>query len=240
MAYFWLQNAKMKMNDKNNTTINCHKLFALFNDKREAMILVFLLAEADEKGRVNSSVYALAQQLNMHRQTLTRIINHLCEKGYATWIKTAAQDQPHQLCVTYNMTDDVTDVVTDNVTCAQEKIDAVTPSVSNIFGNMENQLVTTGVTDCVTLYVTGDVTFGVTYKKETKENKEENPPAPPKEEKKQKKEKISPSPVRAREKNSETKFASANAGIKRQRQGFHQLSHNRHQPLLAGTACKAA
>ena len=213
-------NPKMTMNNLDNTTINCHELFAQFSNKLEAMILVYLLAEADSKGRVNCSIYALAQQLNMHRQTLTRIINNLCKKGYATWRNTAAHGQHHQLYVTYNVTDcvtdDVTDGVTDDVTCTQEKNDAVTPSVSSIFGNMENKLVTTDVTDVVTLGVTDNVTC----KKETKENKEENPPAPPKEEKKQKKEKISPSPVRAREKNPETKYASTKANIEQRRQDF--------------------
>ena len=185
------------MNNTNYTTINCQELFARFNDKREAMILVFLLAEADDKGRVNSSICTLAKKLKMHRQTLTRIIRSLCEKGYASWKKTDSPYQHKQLYVTSemannvtdgvtnNVTDGVTGDVTDDVTSLQEKNKAITQSEPSTYSNTENESVTT----CVTLDVTLGVTDDVTDKKETKENKEEIPPAPPKEEKNKKKKK---------------------------------------------------
>ena len=195
------------MDNTKYNPINCHELFAQFNNKREAMILVYLLVEADDKGRVNHSIYALAQELNMHRQTLTRTINNLCEKGYASWEKTAAPRRQLQLCMTYcltknvteNVTENVTKDVTENVTSSLETKNNTTQSESSRYGDMGNHLVTSSVT----LGVTRDVT----NKEETKEKKEENSPAPHKEEKKQKKEENNPSPVRAREKMPEMKMA---------------------------------
>ena len=216
--------------------INCKELLAQFDDKREALILVYLFFEADEEGKVHSSIYALARQLNMHRQTLTRIINRLCEKGYTTWETTAAPGQRHLLYVTLDVTDgvtkdvtkdvtdgvtkDVTDGVTKKVTCSDEKNDSTTHSQSSRCNNTEDKTATSAMTLYMTQGVTQDVTQGVTTKEETKEKKEENPPAPPQEEKKQKKEENSPSPGRAREKNPRNKTTDPSATLEQRRQRF--------------------
>ncbi len=216
--------------------INCKELFDQFNDKREATALFHLLLEADGEGKVQSSIYALAQLLNIHRQTLTRIINRLCEKGYTTWETTAAPGQRHLLYVTLDVTDgvtkdvtkgvtdgvtkDVTDGVTKKVTCSDEKNDSTTHSQSSRCNNKEDKTATSTMTQDVTQGVTPDVTQGVTTKEETKEKKEENPPAPPQEEKKQKKEENSPSPGRAREKNPGNKTTDPSATLEQRRQRF--------------------
>ena len=106
----------MTMNKPRNATINCRKLLAQFNDKREALVLIYLLAMADDDGRVNDSIYGMARQLKMHRQTLTRIITRLCEKGHATWNDTATEQPKQILYVTKGVTEDGAKDVTYGVT----------------------------------------------------------------------------------------------------------------------------
>ena len=65
--------------------IDCRRLLNSFDDKREGLVLVYLLALADEEGWVKSSIYAMARELDMHRQTLTRLLHRLFEKGFASW-----------------------------------------------------------------------------------------------------------------------------------------------------------
>ena len=104
----------------NNTTKNptnniafITQVLSRFSDKREGLVLVYLLTVADEGWMVETSVNAMAAQLNMHRQTLTRFINRLCEKGYAVWEATAGSRHPNLLHITPLVTDDVTDCVTE-------------------------------------------------------------------------------------------------------------------------------
>lgn len=85
MQYFCIGKNRKRMEKTRNAIIDCRELLAQFSDKREALVLVYLHAVANDEGKVHSSVYAMAHQLNMHRQTLTRFIRRLCEKGYAVW-----------------------------------------------------------------------------------------------------------------------------------------------------------
>ena len=210
------------------TTTDCRDILSLFDNKREALILIYLLAMADGDGRVNDSVNALASQLDMHRQTLARYINRLCEKGYAVWENTAGSRQPNLLyvsaCVQADVTRDVqADVTGDETACVTENVStpvccdtAAFHYESDKYGNVENPSETTGVTgyatDYVTDYVTANVTTFATRKEETKQKKEEFPPAPPIEEKKQKKERNNLTPAHACEKNP-----TENLEIRRQR-----------------------
>ena len=175
------------------------QLLSGFDDKREGLTWIYLLSITDYEGRVKSSINAMAQQLNTHRQALTRIINRLCEKGYAAWEITPGARRPNVLrvtaCVTRDVTDCVTEDVTEDVTQKTHSDDAVTPIEPEECGNPEKPSVTAVVTRVVT------------NKKETKQKKEEIPPAPPKEEKKQKKEKTTHTNAHACEKNPAEKLA---------------------------------
>ncbi len=198
-------------------TFGWHKLLARFGYKREGMVLIYLLLMADEGGWVDYSVYTMARLLCLHRQTLNRIIQRLCQKGYAVWDGDegkrlrvgfhveAATEQADQVISQDGMTavkmdsedsgkpgvtSGVTTFVTDDVTVFDAQNDVIKRCVSRKYKNKEFL----GVTGAVTGVVTSAVT-----QKETKENKEEIPPAPPKEEKKQKKEKT-PTITRACEK----------------------------------------
>ncbi|MBR6981563.1 MAG: helix-turn-helix domain-containing protein [Prevotella sp.] len=186
------------------TTSDCRDILSQFGNKREALILVYLLAIADGDGRVNGSINALASQLDMHRQTLARYIYRLCEKGYAVWENTTGSRHPNLLyvsaCVQADVTGDVQACVTEDETaCVTENV--TTPACcdtaafryeSDKYDNVENPSVTIGVTGYVTSYLTANVATFVTSKEEKKQKKEEFPPAPPIEEKKTKKRKKQP------------------------------------------------
>ncbi|MBR6979818.1 MAG: hypothetical protein IKH88_08290 [Prevotella sp.] len=200
------------------------QLLSSFADKREALILVYLLANADNEGMVTSSTYAMAIELKTHRQSLSRIINHLAQTGWVSIEETAPctpyrdgiipvspkECQPHlmtvekQPTVTESVTSDVTsDVtngvtynVTNDVTFSDNRKEVTTHCASS--GCKHSHL--EDVTLFVTSDVTDDVTLDVTIKEEKKQKKEEFPPAPPKEEKKQKKEKNTHTTAHAHEK----------------------------------------
>ena len=198
------------VNDKSSQLTGCAaniaRMLSSFSDKREGLIWIYLLSVADEEGRVDCSVNAMALQLDMHRQTLTRFINRLCEKGYAKWEFTATTRQPNRLLlnsimainVIKDVTEDVTTVVTDDVTSSIDRHDPVMHCLSDRCGNNEFLPLATDVT----AGVTADVTVGVT-KREKEQTKEDNPPAPPKKEKKQEKDKNTHTTACAREKNLE-------------------------------------
>ena len=194
-------------------TFGWHKLLARFGYKREGMVLIYLLLMADEGGWVDYSVYTMARLLCLHRQTLNRIIQRLCQKGYAVW----DGDEGKRLRVGFHVeaATELADLVISQDGMTAVKMDSEDSGKPGVTSG-----VTTFVTDDVTVFdaqndvikrcvsrkykdkdfwgVTGAVTGAVTQK-ETKENKEEIPPAPPKEEKKQKKEKT-PTITRACEK----------------------------------------
>ncbi|MBO4851235.1 MAG: helix-turn-helix domain-containing protein, partial [Prevotella sp.] len=164
------------------------QLLSRFDDKREGLTWIYLLSLADDEWKVKSSINAMALQLNMHRQTLARLINRLCEKGYAAWEITPGMRRPNLLRLTACVTEGVTGSVTEDVTQKAHSDDAVTPIEPKGCENPEKPSVTAAVTEMVT------------NKKETKQKKEENPPALPKEEIKQKKEKTTHTNAHACEK----------------------------------------
>ena len=182
------------------------RLLSGFDDKREGLTWIYLLSIADNDGRVKSSINAMALQLNTHRQALTRIINHLCEKGYAAWEITPGARRPNVLhvatcvtnCVTTSVTENVTSRVTEDVTTPTEYDDIVTPIEPEGCEKPEKPSVTT--------LVTGNVTIQK-EEKEKKQKKEEFPPAPPKEEKITKKRKNTHTNAHAYEKNPAEKLA---------------------------------
>ena len=202
------------VNDKSSQLTGCAaniaRMLSSFSDKREGLIWIYLLSVADEEGRVDYSVNAMALQLDMHRQTLMRFINRLCDKGYAKWEFTATTRHPNRLLlntimainVTKDVTEDVTmvvaDDVTDDVASSTDRHDPVMHCLPERFGNNEFLPLATDVT----ADVTENVTAGVT-KREKEQTKEENPPAPPKKEKKQEKDKNTHTTACAREKNLE-------------------------------------
>ena len=158
------------------------QLLSRFDDKREGLTWIYLLSLADSKGEVTSTIYAMANALKIHRQTLTRIIKHLAQSGWVTMEECDNQST-------------VTNRVTDDVTLSDSEKASKTPCASVEYK------------PCLSEGVTSGVTLDVTNKKETKQKKEETPPAPPKEEKKQKKEKITHKSVHAYEKTPEEKLA---------------------------------
>ena len=60
----------------------CRELLACFDNKWDGLVLIYLVALADDEGWVDCSVYVMAQRLCLHRQTLNRIIQRLCLRGY--------------------------------------------------------------------------------------------------------------------------------------------------------------
>jgi predicted transcriptional regulator len=60
----------------------CRELLACFDNKWDGLVLIYLVALADDEGWVDCSVYVMAQRLCLHRQTLNRIIQRLCQWGY--------------------------------------------------------------------------------------------------------------------------------------------------------------
>ncbi len=151
------------------------QLLSRFDDKREGLTWIYLLSLADSKGKVASTIYAMAKALKIHRQTLTRIIKQLAQLGWVT-----IEEYVNQTAVTNRVTDDVT--------LSESEKASKTPCAS------------AECRPCLSEGVTSGVTLDVTDKKETKQKKEENPPAPPKEEIKQKKEKTTHTNAHACEK----------------------------------------
>ena len=160
------------------------QLLSSFADKREALILVYLLANADNKGVVNSSTYAMAIELKIHRQTLSRIINHLAQTGWVSidepapctpcrdGIPTSSpQKGPKHLMTAENqstVTPTVMSDVTNDVTLFDTKKIDSTHCVSSECKHSHLDGVTLGVTGDVTLDVTEGVTLDVTTKEEKK------------------------------------------------------------------------
>ncbi len=201
------------------------QLLRQFSDKREGLIWIYLLSLADDEGKVDSSVNAMALQLNIHRQTLSRFIKHLCDQGYATWEIKGSSRQPNVLRITALATGETTTAVTEERTTAvtEERTTFVTENATvhttpdnsamhmkpEGYENEDNPYATTDVTTCLTTCLTTDVTG----KREKKQKKEKNPPAPPEKEKKQKKDKNPHTNACACEKKPEEK-------IERRRQQF--------------------
>ena len=163
--------------------------------QRDRQVLDHLLSIADNEGRLSSSTYAIACELGLHRQTLSRILRRLAKTGNVTL--------DHHACTPIRVTKNVTEGVTKGVTTEAE---GVTPPMTEV---PSGAIISWTVTYSLSYqpgYVMGqpkDVTVSDCNNavsddnKETKQKNEEIPPAPPKEEKKQNKEN-SPSPACAR------------------------------------------
>ena len=159
--------------------------------QRDRLVLDHLLSIADSEGRLSGSTYAIACELGLHRQTLSRILRRLAKTG--TIILN------HHACTPIRVTENVTEGVTaeaEDVTPPVTEVPTgaiiswtITYSLSYQPGYVMRQPKDVTVSDCNNA-VSDD-------NKETKQKNEEIPPAPPKEEKKQKKEN-SPSPACAR------------------------------------------
>ena len=183
--------------------------------QRDRQVLAHLLTIADNKGMLTGSTYAIACELGMHRQTLSRILQRLSKAGDVVLADHACTPirvtKTTQEPVTETVTHTVTEVTlhkTDEstvaegatvlwtVTCTFQYIPRyVTVNTETVTLSSQN---VTESPEIVTLSPE-IVTQTVTDKKETKQKNEEIPPAPPKEEKKQKKEKNSPPPACVRE-----------------------------------------
>ena len=163
---------KITINDtlKNTTgtTGDITQLLSYFDDKREALILVYLLANADNEGVMTSSIYAIAIELKIHRQTLSRIINHLAQTGWVAIdestpctpckdrILPASQEECQYHPTTTEKLPNVTLPGTNNGTL---------PGTNNVTLPVTNDVtlpVTNNVTSDVTPFVTSGVTSGVT------------------------------------------------------------------------------
>ena len=143
------------------------QLLTHFDDKREGMTWFYLLTIANNQGEVTSSIYAIANALKIHRQTLSRIIKHLALSGWVV----VKEDEYHTTVtypaaedVTSHVTEDVTSRVTDDVTFSDAEKESQTFCVS---GGCELRLL-----EGVTLPVTSPVTLSVTNKEEKKQKKE--------------------------------------------------------------------
>ena len=101
--------------------------------QRDRQVLDYLLSVADSEGMLTRSTYAIARDLGMHRQTLTRILHRLATAGAVTLDDHA--------CRPIRVTNNVTQCVTSSVT------NPVTLSVTNPV----TLPVTLPVTQCVTL-----------------------------------------------------------------------------------------
>ena len=151
--------------------------------QRDRQVLDHLLSIADSEGRLSSSTYAIACELRLHRQTLSRILRRLAKTGTVTLSNHACTP----IRVTENVTEDVT-AEAEDVTAPMTEVPTgamiswtVTCTLSYQPGYVTGQPKDVTVSDCNNA-VSDD-------NKETKQKNEEIPPAPPKEEKKQKKEK---------------------------------------------------
>ncbi len=160
--------------------------------QRDRLVLDHLLSIADSEGRLSGSTYAIACELGLHRQTLSRILRRLAKTGTVTL--------DHHTCTPIRVTEGVTEGVT-------TKAEDVTPHVTK---NPTGAIISWTVTYSLSYepgYVMGqpkDVTVSdcniavSDENKETKQKNEEIPPAPPKEEKNKTKKTHPPPRVRAR------------------------------------------
>ena len=163
--------------------------------QRDRQVLDHLLSIADSEGRLSCSTYAIACELGLHRQTLSRILRRLAKTGTVTL--------DHHACTPIRVTDGETKGVTaeaEDVTPPTTEVPTgaiiswtVTYSLSYQPGYVMGQPKDVTISDC-NVAVSDD-------NKETKQKNEEIPPAPPKEEKKQKKENNTHTNVHACEKN---------------------------------------
>ena len=193
--------------------------------QRDRQVLAYLLTIADSEGMLTGSTYAIARELGMHRQTLSRILQRLSKAGdvvladhACTPIRvTKTTQEPVTEPVTHTVTE-VTSSLTDESTVAAGAtvlwtVTCTLPHTPRyVTVNTEN---VTESPQIVTLS-TNIVTQTVTDKKETKQKNEEIPHAPPKEEKKQKKEKNSPTTACVREEIA-TKTDEERLELRRQR-----------------------
>ena len=164
--------------------------------QRDRQVLDHLLSIADSEGRLSCSTYAIACELGLHRQTLSRILRRLAKTG------TVILD--HHACTPICVTENVTEGVTEGVTAEAED---VTPPMTEV---PNGAIISWTVTYSLSYqpgYVMGqpkDVTDSDCNNpvsddnKETKQKNEEIPPAPPKEEKNKTKKTPPPPRVRAR------------------------------------------
>ncbi len=181
--------------------------------RRDSQVLDYLLSLADSEGCLSSSTYAIACELGLHRQTLSRILRRLARKGYVTLHDHACTPIRVTRTVTPTVTRTVTPTVAEAadeamlhavrgqgeasiswvVTCSLSFHPVYAPGQAQQRAALPQSVtaVLENVTDSAS-----DVTLTVTDKRETKEKTEEVPPAPPQEEKKQKKDKNTPTPTR--------------------------------------------
>ena len=211
--------------------------------QRDRQVLAHLFTIADSEGMLTGSTYAIACELGMHRQTLSRILQRLAKTGDVVLANHACTPirvtKTNQKTVTETVTQNVTEVtpsVTETVTQGMPyKTDVSTVAAGAtiswtvtctfpyipryVMNNTENvTLSSQTVTESpqIVTLSTDIVTQTVTDKKETKQKNEEIPPAPPKEEKKQKKEKNSPTTACVREEIA-TKTDEERLELRRQR-----------------------
>ena len=159
----------------------CRELLACFDNKWDGLVLIYLVALADDEGWVDCSVYVMAQRLSLHRQTLNRIIQRLCQRGYVV----REGEDGKRLRVSYNVGTnsgpaDLTvaegisrDCLTSNTTDAtvsegggrvdlrndgaSDAMDSESDGVVVMTGDVTS-IVTGGVTSDVSSFVTGAVT----------------------------------------------------------------------------------
>ena len=218
--------------------------------QRDRQVLAHLLTIADNKGMLTGSTYAIACELGMHRQTLSRILQRLSKAGDVVLADHACTPirvtKTTQEPVTETVTHTVTEVTlhkTDESTVATGAtvLWTVTCTLPHtpmyVTGNTENvTLSSQNVTESPQIVMESPqivtlsaeiVTQTVTDKKETKQKNEEIPPAPPKEGKKQKKEKNSPTTACVREEIA-TKTDEERLELRRQNQcqQVHRLSQH--------------
>ena len=89
--------------------------------QRDRQVLDHLLSIADSEGRLSSSTYAIACELGLHRQTLSRILRRLAKTGTVTL--------DHHACTPIRVMKNVTEGVTEGVTTEAED---VTPPVTEV------------------------------------------------------------------------------------------------------------
>ena len=160
-----------------DTVVDITQLLSRFADIREGLIWLHLYSIANEKGEVTSSIYAIANALKIHRQTLSRIIKHLTLAGWVT----VEESENHTTAtstvtdgVTSTVTDDVTDGVTDGVTFS----DTERASKTHCFSSGCKLDRKEGVTLPVTFTVTSHVTLPVTNKEEKNKKRKISPCTP--------------------------------------------------------------
>ena len=113
--------------------------------QRDRQVLAHLLTIADNNGMLTTSTYAIARELGMHRQTLSRILQRLAKASGVV----LADHSCTPIRVTKTLQRPVTEPVTQNVTEVTPSVTEVTPSVT--------ETVTHTVTE-VTLHKTDEST----------------------------------------------------------------------------------